>query len=57
DLTVRAQVKVQRVAPINQHESRLQQVVAVRTPPSDVQKEIKFGRGRYVVERLHGGII
>jgi hypothetical protein len=38
-------VKVQRVAPVDQHKDGLQQVIAILTPTCDVQKQIKFGGG------------
>ena len=48
-------LEVQRVAPVDQHEHRLQQVVAVGAPADDVQEQVELGRRRQVVERLHGG--
>ena len=45
--------KVQRVAPVDQHEDRLQQVVAVGPPARDVQEQVELGRCRHVVQRLH----
>ncbi len=47
---------VQPVAPIDQHEDRLQGVIAVGQPIHDVQKHIEFGRRRNVVERTHGRV-
>jgi hypothetical protein len=52
---------VQCVAPVDQHENRLQQVVAIVPAPGDVQKEIQFGGGWNVVkgqhrERRQGGV-
>jgi hypothetical protein len=43
DLAIGTQVKVQGVTPVDQHEDRLQEVVSVWTPPSDVQKQVQFG--------------
>ena len=47
-----APLEVQRVAPVDQHEHRLQQVVAVGAPPDDVQEQVQLGRRRHVEERL-----
>ena len=48
--------KCRRVAPVDQHEHRLQQVVAVGAPPDHVQEQVQLGRRRHVVERAqaHG---
>ena len=46
-----AALEVQRVAPVDQHEQRLQQVVAVGAPADDVQEQVQLGRRRHVVER------
>ncbi len=39
-------LEVQSVAVVEQHEQGLQQVVAVRAPAVDVQKQVQFGRRR-----------
>ena len=57
DDTIRSELEVQRVAPVNQHEYGLQQVVAVGTATGDVQKQVQLGGCRDVVERLHGRIV
>ena len=49
---VGAALEVQRVAPVDQHEHRLQQVVAVGAPADDVQEQVELGRRRHVVERV-----
>ena len=49
-----AALEVQRVAPVHEHEHRLQQVVAVGAAARDVQEQVEFGRCGHVVERLHG---
>jgi hypothetical protein len=49
--------KMQGVTPIDQHENRLEQMVAIGAAASDVQKQIQLGRGWNVVKRFHGGII
>ena len=49
-----AALDVQRVGPVDQHEDRLQQVVAVGAPPGDVQEQVQLGRRRQVVERFDG---
>ena len=41
-----AQLEVQRVVPVDQHEDRLQQVVAVGAPAGDVQEQVELGRRR-----------
>ena len=48
---------MQRVTPIDQHENRLQQVVAVGAATRDVQKQVQFGRRRDIMQRFHGLII
>ena len=53
-LTIFSQVKVQHIPPIDQHESRLQQVVSIAAPSCDVQKQIQLGGCGNVVQRLHG---
>lgn len=53
ELPVGADLKVQRVAPINQHEDRLQQVVPIVSAACDVQEQIQFGGGWDVVKRKH----
>ena len=50
---VAAQLEVQRVAPVDQHEDRLQQVVAVGAAAGDVQEQVELGRRRQVVDGLH----
>ena len=50
---VGAQLEMQRVAPVDQHEDRLQQVHAVGPAPDDVQEEVELGGRRNVVECLH----
>ena len=45
---------VQAVAPIDQHEDRLQSVVTIGHAAQHMQKQIDFGRCRYVVDRVHG---
>jgi len=52
DAAVVAQFEVQGVAPIDQHEDGLQQVVAVCAPAGDVQKQIEFGGRGYVKKPL-----
>ena len=54
DLSVAAQLEMQRVVPVDQGEDGLQQVIAVRPAPGDVQKEIELGGCRHVVDGLHG---
>lgn len=49
-----ARFDVQGVAPVQQQEHRLQQVVAVCAAANDVQKQVDLGRGWQVVERAHG---
>jgi hypothetical protein len=44
----RAPFEVQRVGPVDQHEGRLQQVVAVGATPHHVQEEVQLGRRRQV---------
>jgi hypothetical protein len=39
--------------PVEQHEDRLQQVVAVGAPAGDVQEQVQLGRRRHVVQRAH----
>jgi hypothetical protein len=48
---------MQGIAPVDQHEDRLQQMVSVRATACDVQKKIQFGRGRHIMQRFHGWII
>jgi hypothetical protein len=43
-------LEVQGVAPVDQHEHRLQQVVAIGAPPGDVQEQVQLGRSRHVVQ-------
>ena len=50
-LAVVAALEVQRVGPVDQHEHRLQQVVAVGAPADDVQEQVQLGRRRQVVQR------
>ena len=47
-----AALEVQRVAPVDQHEHRLQQVVAVGAPADDVQEQVELGRRGNVVDRV-----
>ena len=49
--SVGAPLDVQRVAPVDQHEHRLQQVVAVGASPDHVQEQVQLGRRRDVVDR------
>ncbi len=59
DPLVGAQVKVQRIGPVDEHKNGLQQVVAVFAPPSHVQKQVQLGGCRYVVQvaqRGSGGV-
>ena len=44
-----APLDVQGVAPVDEREGRLQQVVAVRAAARDVQKQIELGRRGQVV--------
>ena len=46
-----AAFEVQRVAPVDQHEHRLQQVVAVVAAADDMQEQVQLGRRRHVVQR------
>jgi len=57
NLAVCAQLEVQRVAPVDQHEYRLQQVVAVCTAPRHVQEQIELGRGWNVEKGFHAEMI
>ena len=57
DGAARPFIKVQRVAPVDQHEDRLQQVVTVGAPTGDVQKQVEFGWSGNVVQRFHAEII
>ena len=41
-----AALDVQRVAPVDQHEHRLQQVIAVGAPADDMQEQVELGRRR-----------
>lgn len=45
---------VDRCLAVHEHEHGLQQVVAIRTAPGNVQKKIELGRGRHVIQGLHG---
>jgi hypothetical protein len=45
---------MQGVAPIDEHEHRLKQVIAIRALARDVQKQIQFGRGQNMGQRTHG---
>ena len=49
-----APLEVQRVAPVDQHEHRLQQVVAVGAPADHVQEQVQLGRRRHVEQRCAG---
>jgi hypothetical protein len=49
----RPPLEMQRIAPVQQHEGGLQQVVAVGPAPSDVQEEVELGRRGHVVQRPH----
>jgi hypothetical protein len=53
NLAIFLQVKVQYIPPIDQHESRLQQVIAIGAAASDVQKQIQFARRGDMVQGLH----
>ena len=53
DAAIGTVLNVQRVAPVNEHEDRLHQVVAVGAPPRNVQEQVELCRGWQVVERLH----
>src|SRR3954462_13778006 len=44
---------MQGVVPVDQHEGRLQQVIAVGPPAGDVQEQVELGRRRNVVEGPH----
>ena len=46
---VAAPLEVQRVAPVDQHEHRLQQVIAVGAAADHVQEQVQLGRRRHVV--------
>ena len=50
---VGAQLEVQRVRPVDEHEDRLQQVIAVRPLADDVQEEVELGRCGQVMDCLH----
>ena len=56
DAVARARFDVQVVAAVDQHKDRLQQVVAVSTPPDDMQKQIELGWRGQVVKGGHGGV-
>jgi hypothetical protein len=49
-----APFEVQRVAPVDQHEGRLQQVVAVGASADHVQEQVQLGRRRQVVQGCAG---
>lgn len=49
DDPVATEFEVKGVAPVDQHENRLQEVVTIRAAPGDVQEQVEFGRCRYVV--------
>ena len=51
---VSAALNVQRVGPIDQHEHRLQRVVAVGTAPDHMQEQVHLCRRTEVVQRFHG---
>jgi hypothetical protein len=53
-LAVFAQVKVQDIPPVDQHESRLQQVITIGANASDMQKQIQFAWRGDMVQGLHG---
>ena len=54
DTAVGAQREVERVAPVEQSECRLQQVVAVGATPDDVQEQVELGGRRAGVEPRRG---
>ena len=54
DVRLATRFYVQPVAAIDQHKSRLQQVVAIGTPAHDVQKQIEFGGRWQLVKSGHG---
>src|SRR5256885_10844618 len=45
---------MQRVMPVQQHEDRLQKVIAIGAAAGDVEEQVELGRSRHVVERAHG---
>ena len=49
--------EMQCVAPVDQHEHRLQQVVAVGAPTGHMQEQVEFGRGRNVEQGFHAVIM
>ena len=53
ELAVAAALHMQGVGPVDEHEDRLQQVIAVRPLADDVQEEIELGRRGEVMECLH----
>lgn len=54
DGPIAAHLEMQNIAPIDQHEDRLQQVIAIGPATRDMQKQVQFGRRRHVVQGLHG---
>ncbi len=46
-------VKVQHVAPVDQHKGRLQQVVPVGAAPCDVQEQVQLGGSGNIQDGLH----
>ena len=51
---VAAQLEVERVAPVDQHHQRMEQMHAVGALADDVQEQVQLGRRRDVVERADG---
>jgi hypothetical protein len=50
-LAILPPLEMQRIAPVDQHEDRLQQVIAVGAFPDHMEKRVQLGRRRDVVER------
>lgn len=46
DGPIAAHLEMQNIAPIDQHEDRLQQVIAIGPATRDMQKQVQFGRRR-----------
>jgi hypothetical protein len=53
ELAIFSQVKVKHIPPVDQHEGRLQQVIAIGSTASDVQKQIQFAWRRDMMQGLH----
>ena len=50
DLAVRPKFKMKRVAPVNQHENGLDQVVAIAASACDMQEQVELGRRADVIQ-------